>query len=167
LAQKEVNRIDKDVGLHDQMPNAIFKSHTLEWSTTAGMNREKKLPEHYCYWNADLLVEVAAEIDLLYHRVFLEKLNSNAVTCDPFDCGAPGFTNKPGIIVLFGGDHGQGACLCSMKLNFSSPQQRKERKELNWRCPTMQIASIDCSKDSFELLLNTVMPSIKSHLMSL
>lgn len=80
MAQKEVNRIDKDVGLHDQMPNAIFKSHTLEWSTTAGMNREKKLPEHYCYWNADLLVEVAAEIDLLYHRVFLEKLNSNAVT---------------------------------------------------------------------------------------
>lgn len=78
-----------------------------------------------------------------------------------------GFTNKPGIVVLFGGDHGKGSCPCCIKLNLTSPQERKARNELNYGCPTLQIASIDCSKDSYELLSKTVMPKIKSQLMQL
>ena len=70
-------------------------------------------------------------------------------------------------MVLFGSDHGAGACPVGLKLNLSSPQERKERGELNFRCPTLQIASIDCSKDSFELLTNTVMPQTKGQMAQL
>ena len=164
LVRTEVSRIDREVGLHPNTPVPTFDTFLLEWSTTKSKGVEKKLPEHCSYWNANVMVEVASEIDLCFHSMFVEEPNMVIKSLDYY---APGFIDKPGIIVLFGGDHGAGACPCSMKLNFSSPQQRKERGELNWRCPTIQIASIDCSKDSFELLANTVMPAIKSQLIQL
>jgi len=89
-----------------------------------------------------------------------------AVPYPPIDYKAPGF-DQPGVVVLFGGDHGAGACPCSMKLNFSSPEERKRRGQLNWRCPIIQITSIDCTKDTFELLVNTTMPRIKAQLINL
>jgi len=159
----EVARIDRGVGLHAMTP-AVFDSYTLKWSTTNAKGVEKKLPEQCSFWNSDILVEVAAEIDLTYHAMFLE--NPDMGSLPPLDYRAPGFDDA-GIIVLFGGDHGAGACPCSLKLNFSSPQVRKERGELNYRCPTIQIASIDCTKDSYELLSRTVMSLIKSQMIRL
>ena len=112
------------------------------------------------------MVEVAAEIDLLFHSMSLEEVVNTAVPYPTLDCNAPGF-EEPGIAVLFGGDHGAGACPCSMKLNFSSPQEQKRRGELNWRCPTIQIASTDCSKDTFKSLVNTIMPRVKAQMTDL
>ena len=150
LQKSEMNRIDKAFGLDAMMPSATFGSFALEWAATNGTGVEKKPLEQCNFWNADILVEVAAEIDLIHHSAFLE--NPDMRTFSPLGYRAPGFADKPGIVVLFGGDHGAGACPCSVKLNFSSPQARKERGQLNCRCPATQIASIDCTKDSFELL---------------
>ena len=169
LVKKEVNRIDKDVGnVAEAAAAATFDTCNLEWSTTNRKGVEKKLPEQCSFWNAELLLEVAAEIDLLFHAMLAEKVevNMTAVPYPSLDYVPSGF-QLPGIIVLFGGDHGAGACPCSMKLNFSSPEERKRRGQLNWRCPTIQIASIDCTKDTFELLANTIMPRIKSQLINL
>ena len=166
MSKKELMRIDKDVGLDKTMPDVHFDTYTLEWASTSGKSGEKKPPETCPHWNSNLLLEVAAEIDLVLTSLFLEKPDN--ITVPSLDYGAPGFNiNSPGIVVLFGGDHGAGACPCSLKLNFSSPEERKARGELNWRCPTMQIASIDCSKDSFELLSNTVMPRLRRQLIDL
>jgi len=165
LSKKEVERIDRSVGLNELTPRATYNQFTLEWCTTKGTNREKKPPEDCHYWNSDLLVEVASEIDLFLFSMFLDK--PGMMTVPPIDYCAPGFTDKPGIVVLFGGDHGKGACPCCVKLNLTSPQERKERNDLNYGCPIIQVASIDCSKDSYELLGNTVMPTIKAQLIQL
>ena len=167
MTKKEVLRIDTDVGLDMTMPDVHFDTCTFEWATKSGKGGEKKPPETCPYWNSNLLLEVGAEIDLALTSLFPEKLNNNNAI-PSLDYRAPGFdVNCPGIVVLFGGDHGAGACPCSMKLNFASPQERKQRGELNYMCPTIQIASIDCSTDSFELLSNTVMPRIKQQLIDL
>ena len=166
-SKSEICRFNRDVGLHPSMPQPIFNNYTLEWATTNGKGVEKKLPEACNYWNADLLLQVAAEVDLVMSAIFLEKSEKHSPTQPTLlDYRAPGFEDKPGITVLFGGDHGAGACPCSLKIN-SSPADRKARGKLNWRCPTVQIASIDCTKDSFELLSNTVMPRIREQLIQL
>ena len=164
--KKEIARIDNDVGLHKAMPDASFGNYMLEWAITKGKGNEKKLPESCSFWNCDMLLEVAAEIDLHLHTHFLEKPDFK-IASGLLDYGAPGFINSPGIVVLFGGDHGAGACPVSLKLNLTSPQERKTRGELNYRCPTLQVASIDCSKDTFELLSNTVMPQLKGQMVQL
>ena len=171
LTKKEIERIDHDVGLHKCTPPPMFNSFTLEWSTTRGNNVDKKPPEKCECWNCELLLEVAAEIDLLLHAIFLDKpgapVDTNGRRIPLLDYNAPGFDDSPGIVVLFGGDHGAGACPCHLKLNFSSPEERKLRGELNYHCPTIQIASIDCTKDSLELLSNTAMPRLKQQLVQL
>jgi len=126
LAKAEANRTDRDVGLtssnNADASSAVFDTCALEWSTTNRKGVEKKLLEHCCFWNADLLVEVAAEIELLHHTTAIERVDMTAAPYPPIDCKAPGF-DQPGIVVLFGGDHGAGACPCSVKLNFSSPEE--------------------------------------------
>ena len=148
------------------MPAPTFGTYLLEWATTKGTGNEKKPPESCSYWNSDLALEVAAEIDLHLYSCFLEKPDLKILPA-LLDYGAPGFINSPGVVVLFSGDHGAGACPITLKLNLSSPQERKERGELNFRCPTLQIASIDCSKDSFELLTNAAMPRVKEQMAQL
>jgi len=70
-----------------------------------------------------LLIEVAAEIGLVHRQMFLEK--PDVMTVPPLEHKAPGF-DTPGAVALFGGDHGQGSMPCSLKLNLSSPEERKE-----------------------------------------
>jgi len=162
-SKKEIGCIDTDVGLHVTMPAPTFSNCTIEWATTSG--HEKKLPEQCHCWTADTLKEVASEVDLVLTTLFLQKLD-NSSDFPALDYGAPGF-DSPGIVVLFGGDHGAGRCPCHLKINFTSPQERKLRGDINWLCPSVLIASIDCSKDTFELLSNTVMPQIKRQMVEL
>jgi len=157
--KKELARIDHDVGLHN-MPEAIFDSCTVEWAKVA--SSEKKPPETCSFWNGDILLEAATEIDMTMSEFWL--VDSKSMTPPSLDYAAPGFEERPVTTVSFGGDHGQGACPCSLKINFSSPQERKERGDLSCRCPIIQMASIDCTKDSFELLTNTVMPQMRTQL---
>mmetsp|Transcript_94090 Transcript_94090/g.271957 ORF Transcript_94090/g.271957 Transcript_94090/m.271957 type:complete len:521 (-) Transcript_94090:182-1744(-) len=47
-----------------------------------------------------------------------------------------------------------------MRLQLTSPEFRKEKEDMSFGCPQMQIAHIECAKDKYELLSETVMPSI-------
>ena len=63
--RSKITRIDHAVGIHPATPEPIFNKFTLEWATTSGKDVKKKLPEQCSYWNSNLLLEVAAEIDML------------------------------------------------------------------------------------------------------
>ena len=128
LSKSEVTRLDGAVGLKN-MPDAVHDNCTLEWATTSGKGNEKKLPEQCSFWNTDLVLEVAAEVDIVVSAIFHDK--PDLMAPPSLDYKAPGFEEEPGITVLFGGDHGAGACPISLKINFSSPQEREERNKLN------------------------------------
>lgn len=82
------------------------------------------------------------------------------------DYVADGFS-KPGVTILIGGDHGDHHCPISCKINLSSPEDRKQKKNLGYQCPVVQFASIQCSKDAYQLMDDTVMPLVKRQLISL
>jgi len=126
--------------------------------------KEKKPPEKIDHWNVSLLREIAAEVDLHISHRFDTEENLSAIPTIDYD--APGFT-EPGVAAIFGGDHGDKAFPFSVKLNLTSPQQRKESKKLNDQCPTVPIASIDCSKDTHTTLENTIMPQIRNEIAQL
>ena len=115
--KKEIARIDTDVGIHPTNPEPVFRKHTLEWATTSGSDVKKKLPEQCSYWNTDVLLEVASEVDMIVSTIFLQKSDGSPTTStasttlqptlQPLDYDAPGFATR-GVVVLFGGDHGAG-----------------------------------------------------------
>jgi hypothetical protein len=82
------------------------------------------------------------------------------------DYVAGGFS-RPGVTVLFGGDHGDKNCPISYKINLASPHERKRLNDLSHHCPVIQFANVQCSKDTFDLMDQTVMPSIKRQLIAL
>jgi hypothetical protein len=166
LSVKEQERIDVAVGLY-RTKEITFGCYLHEWSTNKG--KEKKAPEQVHYWNANLSNEIEVEADLYLHHLFLENKNNN--DC-PFpippclDYDTNGFEKK-GVTVLFGGDHGDHHCPISVKLNLCPPEERKRRKELGYQCPVVCFASVSCSKDTYELMDSTVMPTIKQQLLEL
>jgi hypothetical protein len=142
MSLKEQERIDVQVGLH-RTKHATYGSHLFEWSLSKG--KEKKPPEQVHYWNSDLEKEIEAEVDLyLQHRLSLdttEDNNNNNLSIPCIDYAADGF-ERAGIVVLFGGDHGDKHCPISVKLNLSSPEGRKQKKQLSYQCPVVQFASV-------------------------
>jgi hypothetical protein len=165
LSAIEVQRIDIQVGWH-RTKEATYGSHLHEWSLTKG--KEKKPPELVHYWNSSLKHEIEAEVDLYLQHLYLEKKSTNSSYQSPplIDYAASGF-NKPGVTVLFGGDHGDQHCPISCKINMSSPQERKKRGLLSYQCPVITFASVKCSTDSYGLMDSTVMPLIKQQLTEL
>jgi hypothetical protein len=77
-----------------------------------------------------------------------------------------GFVN-PGVTVLFGGDHGDKHCPISCKINLSPLSIQKDKKQLSYQCPIVVFASVECSKDVYNLMNSTVIPRIKSQLTEL
>jgi hypothetical protein len=129
-----------------------------EWSKNK--SKETKPPEEVEYWNACLLSEIEAEVDI--HLMLAETESIESIPT--IDYMADGFS-QPGITVLIGGDHGDKNCPISAKLNLSSPQVRKQDgNKLSMQCPVVQFASVRCSKDAYDLMDSTVMPAIKSEL---
>jgi hypothetical protein len=161
LSDKEQQRIDVQVGLH-RTKEAIFGTYLHEWSRTKG--KEKKPPEQVHYWNSNLAHEIEAEVDLYLMHLFLEAPDLTSPPVLNYQAG--GF-EKEGITVLFGGDHGDKHCPISCKLNLSSPYVRKEKKQLGYQCPVITFASVQCTKDAYDLMDNTVMPLIKQQLVDL
>jgi len=163
LSAKQLKEIDATVGIQETEPSVVFGSHAFEWATSSAKGKDKRAPELCEHWNADVLKEIASEIDLHLQCLFdIEQ----QVTVPTIDYIAPGFVDK-GVVILFGGDHGDKSCPISAKINFMSPEERKKQNTINLQCPTIQIASVDCSKDAFELLQNTVMPRIREQLIRL
>lgn len=150
LSVKEQERLDVEVGLY-RTKEVTFGSYLHEWS------KEKKAPEQVYYWNAKLSNEIEAEADLYLRHLFSENKDNN--TMPSLDYFAKGF-EKQGITVLFGGDHGDKNCPISCKMNMSPPELRKTKEDLGYHCPVIQFASIQCSKDAFELMDKTVMPMV-------
>jgi hypothetical protein len=74
------------------------------------------------------------------------------------DCSSPGLPD--GCTKLLGGDHGDHCFCFHAKMHFSSPQERKHRKDLSHRCPMIQTAHMDCAEDRFDLLEQTIMPKL-------
>jgi hypothetical protein len=121
-----------------------------EWATSKG--KEKKPPEAIHYWNSSLSNEIEVEVDLYIQHLFLKHKDDSSYTMPCLDYDSNNFARK-GTTVLFGGDHGNKHCPISCKLNLSPPEERKTRKEL--------------SKDAFNLMNFTVMPTIKQQLLEL
>jgi hypothetical protein len=163
LSLKEQHRINIQVGLH-RTKEATFGSCWHEWSRTKG--KEKKPPEQVFYWNSVLSNEIEAEIDLYLRHLFMSQPEVQHSTMPVLDYAAGGF-DKAGITVLFGGDHGDKHCPISCKLNLSSPTERKQKGQLSYQCPVVQFASVQCSKDTYDLMDNTIMPMIKQQLTQL
>jgi hypothetical protein len=164
MGSEEVRRIDYQVGLH-RTSKAVFGSYIHEWALTKG--KEKKPPKQVHYWKSDLSSEIKAEVDLYLQHLFQEANANNPLDNIPvLDYVGDGFVN-PGVTVLFGGDHGDKHCPISCKISLSPPSIRKEKKQLSYQCPIAVFASVECSKDAYDLLNSTVMPRIKSQLTKL
>ena len=164
LASKEIQRIDIQVGLH-RTKEVVFGSYVHEWSKTKG--KEKKPPEQVHYWNGVLSNEIEAEVDLYIQHLFLVNPKVNVLDGVPIlDYVGDGFEN-PGVTVLFGGDHGDKHCPISCKLNLSPPAVRKGKGQLGYQCPVIVFASVQCTKDAYDLMDNTVMPKVKEQLTKL
>jgi hypothetical protein len=164
-SEKELQRIDVDVGNDRTAFDTSFGTITYEWCQTKG--KEKKPPEEVNDWNSSLLREIEAEIDIYLCMLFLkESVPDSNATIPTIDYNADGF-DKPGITILIGGDHGDGHCPITAKLNLSSPAERKEKKDLGYGCPIIQFASVECTKDAYELLDLTIMPKIKREITEL
>lgn len=138
-----------------------FGEHTHEWADTEG--RETRAPEAVDYWNASLMKELEAEVDI-YVVQQLANQSTSETTCEvptvpTIDYMSKGF-DKPRVVVLVGGDHGDKNCPINTKVHLTSPEERKQKGVLNLNCPMIQFASLRCSKDTYDLLQNTVMPRV-------
>lgn len=171
LSIKQQQQIDFQVGLHRTI-QADFGTYMHEWARTKG--KEKKTPEQVLFWNANLSKEIEAEVDLHFQHLFSGDNKSHCnnnnkpeiKNIPSLDYVADGF-EKPGITVLFGGDHGDKHCPISCKINLSSPTIRKQKQNLGYQCPVIQFASVACSTDAFDIMDNTVMPFVKKQITDL
>jgi hypothetical protein len=161
MSLKEQQRIDWQVG-YNQTKDVTFSNYFHEWSLFKG--KETKAPEQVHYWNSQLSKEIEAEVDLYLHRLFIDNPERN--TIPSIDYQGDGFESV-GVTVLFGGVHGDKHHPISCKINLCPPAKRKNMKQLGYQCPTIQFASVECSKDSYELMNNTVMPMVKEQLIKL
>ena len=164
-SKKDLLAIDTEVGL-DHIPQPVFGSFTYEWASSNNKSKKRTPPEKCNYWTTSLSSQVLAEVDLHIQHLF--QLNGDLNTIPTLDYPSPGFgAAGDGIVILFGGDHGDTSCPVSAKINFSSPAERKQMGDIGYQCPIIPIASIDCTKDTYEILNNTVMPVVRQHIINL
>jgi hypothetical protein len=113
------------------------------------------------YWNANIEEDICSEIEMHYLSCFLQHKNedeeSRPFVPQAMNYHPMGHTGE-GINYLIGGDHGDGKFRMFMRFHFTSPATRKEKHDMSLGCPQIQISYIDCKKDRYELLKNTVMP---------
>jgi hypothetical protein len=110
-SKKEQLRIDREVGLY-RTNETIFGSYLREWANSKG--KEKKPPEQVHYWNSSLSKEIDAEVDLYLHHYFLDNSDRTFNNIPIIDYAVDGF-DRPGVTVLFGGDHEYKHCPISCK----------------------------------------------------
>ena len=155
-SKKDLIAIDNEVGL-DFIASPVFGSFTYEWASSANKSKKKTPPEKCLFWNTSLLEQLTAEVDLHFHHLFVSDNKLNSFPALDYSSGAGG----DGVVILFGGDHGDTSCPVSVKINFSSPATRKARNDIGYQCVMVPIASVDCTKDTYEILENTVMPRVR------
>ena len=116
--------------------------------------------------------EIEAEVNLyLQHLFFIDTTTgSNNLFLDGappiLDYAGEGF-EKPGVTLLFGGNHGDKHCPISCKINLSSPAVWKHKEQLSYHCPLIVFASVQCTTDAYNLMDSTVMPKVKEQLLEL
>lgn len=108
--------------------------------------------------------EVTAEVNLHIAKHFIEDPHSQVIPT--LDYKAHGF-KRPGVTVLLGGDHGDKKLSNKRQLNLTSPEHRKHDGDLNKGCPMVQFASVECTKDTYSMLNNRIMPKVKEDIKAL
>jgi hypothetical protein len=96
-------------------------------------------------------------------QLFLKDTNSILDQIQVLDYVGDGL-ERPGVTVLFDGDHGDKHCPISCKIHLSSPTVRKEKERLSYQFPVVVFASVECSTDAYDLMNSTVMPKVKQQL---
>ena len=149
VSQAVLDKIDAQSGWSDN-----FKMQTGEYIH----ERKKKDAENCQFYFLDIKKEISSEIDM-----YIYVKNEDGETDDlSLSYNAP--SNKDGITILFGGDHGKGAFRMHTKVHLTSPQERKERKQLSFHCPILQIAYVKCGKDNYKLLMETIMKELSAQI---
>jgi hypothetical protein len=123
----------------------------------------EETPRTSAFLNSKLSTEIEAEVDLHLQHLFLDDTNSILDQILVLDYVGNGF-ERPGVTVLFGGNHGDKHCPISCKIHLSSPTVRKEKEQLSYQCPVVVFASVECSTDAYDLMNSTIMPMVKQQL---
>lgn len=122
----------------------------------------KKDPQYIRYYHADLPTEICTEVEMHLNNIFNDNVQQTTYNDVPvLDYTSP--SNKQGITVVLGGDHGDSCFFYHAKLNLSSPQTRKEIGELSYECPTVPISYME-GRDAYEVLENTVAKKISENI---
>jgi hypothetical protein len=148
----ELKRIDREAGVSTKN-EPTCDSYDYYY-------RDDKDPETCRYWNSELAAEICVETDIHLSHLFREAKEKGTELNEipTLDYLSPGLPD--GCTMLLGGDHGDHCFRFHAKMHFSSPQERKHRKDLSYRCPMIQIAHMDCAKDRYDLLAETIIPKL-------
>jgi hypothetical protein len=111
------------------------------------------------FWTLDYGEEVERAADEL-----LQTMSREEEALLPFDYKSPLENDSKGINVIIGGDHGDIAFRYHAMFQFSSPTTRKDRGQLSYRCRKVQLGFIECRKDTYNVLANTIARPLRSSL---
>jgi hypothetical protein len=122
-----------------------------------------KYVEKIRYWTTDTCEEAAHAIQQHYCEMVdeHESIESAApLTLLPsLDYDLP--NGKRGCTAMAGGDHGDIAFRFHWQFQLTSPQHRKQKNDLSLGCKLAQVGYVECKKDKFEILENTIMAKLE------
>jgi hypothetical protein len=122
-----------------------------------------KYVEKIRYWTTDTCEEAAHAIEQQYCEMVddHESMESAApLTFLPsLDYELP--NGERGCTAIAGGDHGDIAFRFHWQFQLTSPELRKEQNDLSLGCKLAQVGYVECKKDKFEILENTIMGKLE------
>ena len=65
------------------------------------------------------------------------------------------------VEIVVGMDHGQGSLRAFAKLLLTSKEERKKRGDLSYGCPIVKIAHVQCKKDTYRIIKNTLITTLQ------
>jgi hypothetical protein len=145
LQKKETEKICDEVGIRKET-EPTFGVCEFEIS--------EKETEACPYWHANIIEDVCSEIEMHHRHLLMEGNDVSSLDYQPKGL------NCAGINVLFGGDHGDKYFRMFCRLQLTSPELRKQKGDMSYGCPQLMIGNIECKKDHYELLYDTIMPTI-------
>ena len=117
----------------------IFKTFIYEKSESVNKKNKKKIKEKIQYWQyciEDLL--------LCDYERFLE---SELPNFREFGYFSKAFSDKKGVIIIIGSDHGCGKSRFLIRTNYLDSKSRREVNKADYGTRTIQFAEVDCKKD--------------------
>jgi hypothetical protein len=147
LSSKEVNKINEEVGIRPETEPVFGTCENFE---------DGREPQLCQFHNTRLDEDICLEIESHLFKPLSKQRGEEVADVPSIDHCAP--SNKKGMTILLGGDHGQRHFRFHAKIHLTSPQEGKDRGELAHQCPMVQITCCDCAKDKHLVLKATVVP---------